>query len=103
MTIEQSPEQRARVEEFQRKHRVALLTLLFTDIVGSTRLKQTLGERAGLVLTERHHALLRELLLRFPDGEEIGIAGDSFFMVFAKPSDAVHFALLAQGALREVA
>jgi hypothetical protein len=35
---------RARVEEFQRKHRVGLLTLLFTDVVDSARLKQTLGE-----------------------------------------------------------
>ena len=32
MTIEQTPEQRARVEEFQRKHRIVLLTLLFTDV-----------------------------------------------------------------------
>ena len=38
MTIEQTPEQRARVEEFQRKHRIVLLTMLFTDVVGSPRL-----------------------------------------------------------------
>ena len=103
MTIEQTPEQRARVEEFQRKHRIVLLTLLFTDVVGSTRLKQMLGERAAIALTERHHALLRELLARFADAEEIDTAGDSFFMVFAKPSDAVQFALLAQRAVRKLA
>ncbi|MEA3209718.1 MAG: hypothetical protein QOE70_2775 [Chthoniobacter sp.] len=103
MTIEQTSDQRARVEEFQRKHRIVLLTLLFTDVVGSTRLKQLLGERAALDLTVRHHALLREMLLRFPDAEEIDSAGDSFFMVFAKPSDAVQFALLAQRGLRELA
>ena len=35
-------ERRAKVEEFQRKHRTGLLTLLFTDIVDSTKLKQSL-------------------------------------------------------------
>jgi class 3 adenylate cyclase len=40
-------ERRAKVEEFQRKHRVGLLTLLFTDIVGSTKLKQQEHDEAG--------------------------------------------------------
>ena len=38
-------ERRAKVEEFQRKHRAGLLTLLFTHIVDSTKLKQTFGDR----------------------------------------------------------
>jgi serine/threonine protein kinase/class 3 adenylate cyclase len=103
MNIEKTPGQRARVEEFQRKHRIVLLTLLFTDVVGSTHLKQLLGERAAIELTERHHALLRTILRAFPDAEEIDTAGDSFFMVFAKPSDAVQFALLSQRAVRDLA
>jgi class 3 adenylate cyclase len=41
-------ENRAQVEEFRRKHRTGLLTLVFTDIVGSTALKQ--GLRKGSVL-----------------------------------------------------
>jgi class 3 adenylate cyclase/tetratricopeptide (TPR) repeat protein/tRNA A-37 threonylcarbamoyl transferase component Bud32 len=103
MTVEHTPQQQTRVEEFQRRHQIRLLTLLFTDVVGSTRLKQLLGERAAIELTERHHALLREILAGFADAEEIGTSGDSFFMVFAKPSDAVHFALLAQRAVRDLA
>ena len=98
-----SPEQRLRVEEFQRKHRIALLTMLFTDIVGSARLKQLLGDRAAIALMDRHHAVIREVLARFPEGEEISTAGDSFFIVFAKPSDAAHFALLAQNGVRALA
>jgi len=38
-------ERRAKVGEFQRKHRTGLLTLLFTDIIDSTKLKQSLGDR----------------------------------------------------------
>ncbi|MBI4664565.1 MAG: protein kinase [Verrucomicrobia bacterium] len=93
-------EQRAKVEQFQRKHRVGLLTLLFTDLVGSTRLKQELGDREAVALIQRHHALVREILVRFKEGEEIGTAGDSFFIVFTKPSDAVQFSLLLQNRLR---
>ena len=93
-------EQRAKVEEFQRKHRAGLLTLLFTDIVDSTRLKQGLGDREAVIVIQRHHAVIREILGHFSEGEEIETAGDSFFIVFAKPSDAVKFSLLVQAGLR---
>ena len=43
---------------------------------------------------------VREILRQFPDGQEISTAGDSFFLVFIKPSDAVRFALLLQARLR---
>ena len=93
-------EQRAKVEEFQRKHRIGLLTLLFTDLVGSTKLKQELGDRTAVGLIQEHRAVVREILSRFPEGEEIETAGDSFFIVFARPSDAVQFSLLLQHQLR---
>ena len=96
-------ERRAKVEEFQQKHRVGLLTLLFTDVVDSTKLKQTVGEREGVAAIERHHAAIREVLGEFNEGEEIETAGDSFFIVFTKPSDAVKFSLLVQARLRELA
>ena len=90
----------AKVEEFQRNHRIELLTLLFTDIVDSTMLKQTLGEREAVAAIQRHHSVIREILSPFSEGEEIKIAGDSFFIVFTKPSDAVKFSLLVQARLR---
>ena len=93
-------ERRAKVEEFQRKHRAGLLTLLFTDIVDSTKLKQTYGDRESVIVIQRHHAALREILGHFSEGEEIETAGDSFFIVFTKPSDAVKFSLLVQARLR---
>src|SRR5207237_3531150 len=85
---------RAQVEEFRRRHRVGLVTLLFTDIIGSTQLKQTLGDPRAVALIQQHHSRLRAVLAGFPEGEEIDTAGDSFFIVFAKPSDAVKFSLL---------
>lgn len=100
MDLQSVLEQRAKVEEFQRKHRIGLLTLLFTDLVSSTKLKQELGDRQAVALIQRHHGLVRQILERFKEGEEIGTAGDSFFIVFTRPSDAVQFSLLLQNRLR---
>jgi serine/threonine protein kinase/class 3 adenylate cyclase len=80
-----------------------LLTLLFTDIVGSTRLKQELGDREMMALMKRHHHILRSLLAETEDAEEITTAGDSFFFTFSRPSDAARFALRAQSQLRAAA
>jgi serine/threonine protein kinase/class 3 adenylate cyclase len=93
----------ARVEEFQRKHRLALLTLVFTDVVGSTQLKQEHDDTRAVDLIQRHHAVVREGLVQFPQAEEIETAGDSFLLVFARPSDAVRFSLLVQSRLRTLA
>ncbi len=89
-----------RVEQFNRTHGTALTTLLFTDIVGSTELKQKLGDRLAVSLMMRQNEIVRSLLNRFPESQEIDTKGDSFFVVFLRPSDAVHFALLLQSALR---
>src|SRR6267142_5159180 len=102
MTPIDAEQSRGRVEAFSRRHRIALLTMLFTDIVGSTQLKQLLGDRAAIDLIAGHHALIRDTLTRFADAEEIGTAGDSFFIVFTKPSDAAHFALLMQNGMRRL-
>ena len=97
-----SSESLTRAEEFLRRNRIALLTMLFTDIVDSTRLKQDLGDHAAIDLIQRHHSVVRDLLEQFPEAEEIDTAGDSFFIVFSKPSDAVRFALNLQNALRRL-
>ena len=95
--------QRAQVEEFQRKHRIGLLALVFTDIVDSTLLKQQHGDAQAVMLIHRHNELVRETLAQFTPAEEIETAGDSFLLVLAKPSDAVKFALVLQSRLRALA
>ena len=52
MNLEFALHRREQVDEFRRKHRIGRLTLLFTDIVGSTKLKQTLGDRAAVTLIQ---------------------------------------------------
>lgn len=73
------------------------VTFLFTDIEGSTRLLQRLGERYPETL-ESHHGLLREAF-RAHGGIEVDTQGDAFFIVFRSAPDAVDAALDAQRAL----
>jgi TolB-like protein/class 3 adenylate cyclase/Flp pilus assembly protein TadD/tRNA A-37 threonylcarbamoyl transferase component Bud32 len=78
-----------------------VVTLLFTDVVGSTALKQRLGDREGVELVQQHHTLVREVLSQFEGAEEIVVAGDSFLIVFPAPSEAVRCALVLQRRLAE--
>ncbi|MCX7046976.1 MAG: protein kinase, partial [Candidatus Sumerlaeota bacterium] len=91
------------VEEFRQRHRTGVLTFLFTDMVGSTALKQRLGDASAGTLIKRHHTLIRQKLALFQEAEEISTEGDSFFIVFIRPSDSVRFALILQDAVRAFA
>jgi predicted ATPase/class 3 adenylate cyclase len=73
------------------------VTFLFTDIEGSTRLLQRIGERYADVLGE-HHRLLRAAF-RAHGGREVDTQGDSFFVAFARARDAVAAAADGQRAL----
>src|SRR5258705_7584842 len=93
MNLHSILQRRSHVEEFLRKHEIGLLTVLFTDIAGSTRLKQEFGDSEAVAMIQRHHAAVREDLGNFKEGEEICSAGDPVFMLFAQPSAAVKVAL----------
>ena len=75
------------------------VTFLFTDIEGSTRLLQALGDGYADVLAE-HRRALREEFARY-GGVEVGTEGDSFFVAFAKASDALAAAAAAREALAD--
>jgi class 3 adenylate cyclase/DNA-binding SARP family transcriptional activator len=68
-----------------------LVTLLVTDIVGSTAHAAQVGDRAWGDLVERHFALVRAQLGRFR-GAEIDSAGDGILAVFDGPARAVRCA-----------
>src|SRR6266702_5287643 len=76
---------------------VGTVTLLFTDIEGSTRLLQQLGERYPDVLSECRHLLRRAFQQH--NGHEVDTQGDSFFVAFARARDALEASADAQRAL----
>jgi streptogramin lyase len=65
-----------------------LLTVLFTDIVGSTERAVAIGDKRWKQLLNAHHALVRRELKRH-DGREIDTAGDGFFATFNQPGQAI--------------
>ncbi len=73
------------------------VTLLFTDIEGSTQLLQRLGDRYLDVLAT-HQQLMRAAFQAW-EGYEVNTEGDSFFVAFRRAGDAVAAAIAAQQAL----
>jgi predicted ATPase/class 3 adenylate cyclase len=76
------------------------VTLLFTDIEGSTRMLQELGREAYVRALTAHRRLLREAFTSH-GGVEVEIQGDSFHFAFASARDAVSAAVAGQRALHE--
>jgi class 3 adenylate cyclase len=77
------------------------VTFVFTDIEGSTRLLQELGDDYGDVVSA-HRRIIRE---RFGEqgGTEMDTQGDAFFFSFTRARDAAEAAVAAQRALRDYA
>ncbi len=73
------------------------LTLLFTDIEGSTLLLQQLGSSYTEMLRE-YRRLLRGAFQQW-NGHEVDTQGDAFFVVFERATDAISAAVTAQRAL----
>ncbi len=73
------------------------VTFVFTDIEGSTKLLQELGDAYAEVARE-HRRIVREAFGE-RDGTEIDTQGDSFFFSFPRARDAVAAAVVAQRAL----
>jgi class 3 adenylate cyclase len=78
-----------------------LVTVLFTDIVGSTGIAAELGDRRWRDLVQRHHAVVRRELKR-AGGRELDTAGDGFFASFDRPAQAIRCACAISDGVREL-
>jgi len=90
---------REQMERFRIAHATQVLTILLSDLEGSTRQQSTLGNVRAAALVRIHREIFRRALSGV-DGQEVETAGDSFLVVFATPSEAVKFALHMQAAMR---
>jgi class 3 adenylate cyclase len=73
------------------------VTVLFTDLVGSTALMAGLGAEAFDRIRQAHFAALRQAIDRH-GGEEIKNTGDGLMATFASVADAVRCAVAMQQA-----
>jgi class 3 adenylate cyclase len=79
------------VRSVPEQHRM-LATVLFTDIVGSTRRASEIGDAAWADLLQAHHEIVREQIRRH-GGREVNTAGDGFLATFDGPARAIRCAL----------
>jgi pimeloyl-ACP methyl ester carboxylesterase len=78
-----------------------LATLLFTDIVDSTKRAAEAGDARWRELLEAHHEAIRRELDR-SRGREVDTAGDGFFATFDGPARAIRCAVAARDAVGEL-
>ncbi|RDH75685.1 hydrolase [Mycolicibacterium moriokaense] len=75
-----------------------LATVLFTDIVDSTRLAAEIGDRDWHALLDAHDAVVRSQLARFR-GREVNTSGDGFLAMFDGPQRAIRCAVAIRDAV----
>jgi class 3 adenylate cyclase/pimeloyl-ACP methyl ester carboxylesterase len=76
-----------------------LATVLFTDIVDSTRRAAEMGDRDWRALLDAHDVIVRAQLNRFR-GREVNTSGDGFLAMFDGPQRAIRCAMAIRDAVR---
>jgi len=95
------------VEEFLTGRRVGpeptrvVVTVMFTDVVGSTARADAIGDRAWADLVQEHGARVRKEVERF-GGREIDDAGDGLFAAFDAATSAIRCAQAVRTAVAEL-
>jgi class 3 adenylate cyclase/tetratricopeptide (TPR) repeat protein len=75
------------------------VTILFSDIEGSTEINERLGDQRWIEVLREHNAIIRDAV-RLHGGFEVKSAGDGFMIVFARPRSGVECAVAIQRALQ---
>ena len=78
-----------------------LATVLFTDIVDSTRRAAELGDRDWRALLDAHDAVVRSQLARFR-GREVSTSGDGFLAMFDGPQRAIRCAMAIRDSVQSL-
>jgi class 3 adenylate cyclase len=76
-----------------------LATVLFTDIVDSTRRAAEIGDRDWHALLDAHDGVVRAQLTRFR-GREVNTSGDGFLAMFDGPQRAIRCAMAIRDAVQ---
>ncbi len=75
-----------------------LVTLVFTDLVGSTEMAESIGDRAADELRREHFTLLREAIAE-TNGTEVKTIGDAMMASYSTASDAIDGTVAMQQAI----
>jgi len=91
----------ARVRPTAREPARRWVAVMFTDIVGSTQMAETVGDDEWARLLARYRDLVRAAFAG-RGGEEVGTQGDGFLVRFPNPAEAVRCAVDIQREVGEV-
>jgi class 3 adenylate cyclase len=86
---------------FIRRRNTAVLTVMFTDIQGFTRITEERGEVYSRDLRQAHDGILKTAIEEDGAGLVIKFIGDAVMAVFSEPSAAVDASLRIQAELRD--
>jgi len=75
-----------------------IMTVMFTDMVGSTDMTQAQGDRAAQTVVRRHNTLVRNALAQY-SGKEIKHTGDGIMASFSSAASGVEAAIAIQRAI----
>jgi class 3 adenylate cyclase len=78
-----------------------LATVLFTDVVDSTRKAAEIGDRDWHALLDAHDAIVRSQLSRFR-GRELNTSGDGFLAMFDGPQRGIRCAMAIRDAVQSL-
>jgi predicted ATPase/class 3 adenylate cyclase len=78
----------------------ATVTILFTDVVGSSELRTSRGDESAHKMMEAHFELVRQQI-EHHSGQEVKTLGDGFMVAFSSARSAVDCAVAVQRALAE--
>lgn len=88
------------VNRYRKLKDTSVLTIMFTDIKGFTRLTEEHGEQYSSLVREAHDRVLVPIIEENNGGLVVKHIGDAIMAVFSEPSTAVARALKIQDALR---
>lgn len=78
-----------------------LVTMLFTDVVGSTELASTVGDQQWRVLLDQHDSIVHRHIERC-NGRYVNGTGDGLLAIFDSPGQAIRCAASMRDALRSI-
>ena len=97
-----SSQENDHILDYIKSHNAAVLTIMFTDIVGFTEITEQKGDEFSSVLHQKHDLLLRDIIERQFSGLIIKFIGDSVMAIFSEPSVSVETAIAIQRQIKEL-
>ncbi len=89
------------VISYIKERQTAILVMMFTDIVGFTRITEEKGEKYASSLRIYHDKILTETIEKNNAGKVIKYIGDSVMAIFSEPTKAVEVSLQIHEKLKE--